>query len=158
MGASITAPPAPVYFLTDPDAATVISPGAAVAPHPPTSQCILPPAVPGSARSHPLQSWYFGGVEAAAYQASDILSAAVVPYRSSTPVFIPQVDWYTNQNTQTGYDQGQTLVTYSAAQAASFVPSVTYTILVRRAPAADPTNTELIVRARLPVESQAYSG
>jgi hypothetical protein len=158
MGVSVPAPSATVYYLTDPDAATLINPGAAVAPHPPTTQCMLPPAVPGSARSHPLQSWYFGGIEPATYQASDILSASVMPPLSATPLFTPQVGWYTNQNTQTGYDQGQTVVTYSAAQAALLMPTITYTIEVERAPASDPTNTELIVRAKLPVERPAYAG
>jgi len=73
--------------------------------------------------------------------------------RSATALFSPAVTWYTANSTQTGYDQGQVLVSYTIAQSAQLVPTGSYTLVVSRAPAATPLKVEDIVRMRLIVEN-----
>jgi len=109
--------------------------------------------IAGYARDYPIQAWLQGGNTPSAYGASDPLAAYVYQGRSATALFSPAVAWYTANSTQTGYGQGQVVVSYTGAQSAQLVPTGSYTLVVTRAPAANMSKVEDIVRMRLIVEA-----
>lgn len=108
--------------------------------------------VSGSAKDFPLQGRVLGAV--ASYGAGDTLEAEVRSYRADTALFVPTVEWLTLGGMQTGYEEGQVLVSYTAAQAALLQPTIPHTLLVWRTPLGDADRRELIVRLRLTVEPQ----
>ena len=89
----------------------------------------------------------------AVFSADDALTAAVYQSKVSTPVFTPEVGWYTRFGAQTGYDQGQVLVRIPAAQSALLQPTITYTLAVARTLASDPDNPEEIASIPLVIRN-----
>jgi hypothetical protein len=111
--------------------------------------------VVGDTKDLVLQCKAQGGGSNAAYSATDTLSATVAPYGSTVVLFEPTPSWFTNQNTQTGYDQGQVTATCTNAQMAMLVPSNVYTLTVSRQLGSAPSRTEKIARARLVIKQVA---
>ncbi len=112
--------------------------------------------VAGDAKDWEIQTWNEGALAPASYQPGDTLTGAYLyRNRSTTPVFQPTVQWFTNGNTQTGYQQGQLLVSVTNAQAALLQPTVGYTLVVKLSPATDPSRSYAIVR--LPVDVKAVT-
>lgn len=110
----------------------------------------------GSHADIPIQCYVRGsGVVPAIYGATDILTAAVYQARQSVAIFAPSVAWYTADNSQAGYTQGQVEATFTAANCTLLVPSVSYTLLIWRALSSSPSETELIARVPLVVEPLA---
>jgi hypothetical protein len=109
-------------------------------------------AVRGSAKDLPIQGRVPGAP--AVYGAGDTLEAEVRAYQAGAAIFVPDVAWYTAGGDQTGYEQGQVLVSYTATQAALLQPTLPHTLLVWRTPSGDVDRRELIVRLRIIVEAQ----
>ncbi len=112
--------------------------------------------VVGDAVDVPIQCWTRGGALSAVYASGDTLTAAVYQSRATSPLFTPAVAWYTAMGTQSGYGQGQVVVSFTNAQSALMVPTLPYTLLVYRTLFADNTRTELIARVKLSIEAVAY--
>ncbi len=110
--------------------------------------------VVGSAFDLPVQAWLRGGATKAAFSAGDTLVASVLQQNVSTPIFQPTVTWYTAGNTQTGYGQGQVVVSGTNAQAALLMPRGPYTLVVDWTPSGY-SFTEPIARIKLIVEPRA---
>lgn len=108
--------------------------------------------VVGDKADYPLQTWIRGGLARAVYSAGDFLRAYCYQGKSTTPLFVPAVEWYTANGSQLGYLQGQVMVRITNAQGALLVPSGLYTIAVQWAPALAPTEWSGIVRTKLVVE------
>ena len=76
--------------------------------------------VTGQPTAVPIQCYLRGsGTTPAIYNADDTLTAAVRPSRQTGNVFAPAIAWYTADNTQSGYGQGQVEASFSATQMAS---------------------------------------
>ena len=82
--------------------------------------------VQGSAADWPLQAENRGGASTPTYAAGDTLAAVVWVGQTQTQLFAPTVAWYTAGSTQTGYGQGQVLVSVTAAQSAALTQNGTY--------------------------------
>lgn len=89
----------------------------------------------------------------AVYNATDILTGALIPSGQTTPVFAPAMAFYGN----TGYTVGQTTASPTAANMALVVPGVSYTLDVYRALATAPTNKELIAQRLVIIKPIAIS-
>jgi hypothetical protein len=87
----------------------------------------------------------------ASYQPGDVLQAFVVQGKSELDqaIFSPGVIFYTQSGNQTGFEQGQVLVSGSSVQSALLIPGSLYTIIVQWAPGSDPTDWSSIARLRL---------
>jgi hypothetical protein len=112
--------------------------------------------VQGAAADFALQCWNRGGQTRAAFASGDTLSAAIYQVTVPTPVCQPAVEWYTAAGTQTGYDQGQIVVSPTNTDSASLQPtggSVQYTLVVTWTPAAQPSKSAPLVRLPLTVET-----
>jgi hypothetical protein len=117
--------------------------------------------IAGSCKDIPLQSFVDGGnrVKAAYPNGSlDTLTGFVFWGRSTTALFLPAITWYgapglTGIATQTGYDQGMILASYTNAQGAMLVPNSPYTLVAWWSPAAVPSKNVPIVRIKLIVEA-----
>ena len=112
--------------------------------------------VVGDAVDVPIQCWTRGGAVSAVYAPGDTLSSAVYQSRATSPLFLPTAAWYTAMGTQTGYGQGQVVVSFTNAQTALMVPTLSYSLLVYRTLSANNTKTELIARVQLTIEAVAY--
>jgi hypothetical protein len=112
--------------------------------------------VAGYPKTRGIQCYVQGGVTAAIYNSDDILTGALIPPRSTTPIFAPSIVWYTANNTQVGYLQGQIQGIFTAAQMALVQPSITYTLIGLRALSSSPTNPEIICRRPLLIVPLAY--
>jgi hypothetical protein len=114
----------------------------------------LDPIMAGAAADYPVQTWLRGGASKAAYASGsgDTLVGSV--YQGSTPaaIFNPTVVWYTASSTQTGYLEGQILISITNAQAALLVPRGAYVVVVQWTPASSSSKTAPIARMILPVE------
>lgn len=137
-----------------------VDPGAAsIVMVPGTTPCTSPAQiaiVQGAAEDLCLQCRYRGGATAA-FAAGDSISAAIYQWRVATPVCTPEVAWYTASNSQTGYDQGQILVSLTNDQAALLQPTggpLGYSLVVTWTPAALPSKSAPIVLLPLTVETQ----
>ena len=73
--------------------------------------------VQGSAADWPLQAQNRGGSTTPTFGSSDTLTATIWVGVDQTALFQPSVSWYTANGTQTGYGQGQVLVSPTAARA-----------------------------------------
>ncbi len=93
----------------------------------------------GFAEDFPIQVRLKGTGNAARFAAGDVLAGAFYPYGNPTASCVPTVAFYTSAGTQTGYDQGQVIASFSAADAISIEPSVPAVLVVSRARAASPT-------------------
>jgi len=118
----------------------------------------LDPLVVGAATSYAIQCRAHGNVSNSVYGASDPLTAYVCQgnapsFPPSSYVFQPSVGWYTANGTQSGYGQGQLLVTITNSQSAMLIATGFYTLVVGRAPSGAPSTVEEIVRIQLPVVS-----
>ena len=82
--------------------------------------------VQGSATDWPLQAQNRGGQSQPVYASGDTLMASVWSGDTTTVLFSPTVAWYTAGSTQTGYGQGQVLVSPTAAQSATLAQNGTY--------------------------------
>lgn len=109
---------------------------------------------PGYARDLPVQCFDLASNKSA-YQAADVLSAAVYQHNAGSPAFTPAVAWNTKGGTQTGYDQGQVAATFTGAQTAMIQPSLPYHLWVYRQLGADSTKTEPIAHMLIQIEAQS---
>jgi hypothetical protein len=148
----IPMPSSTVLNFVDPDAATIVlAPGAT-----PSTSPVRLTIVQGAAEDFALQCWNRGGQTRPAFAAGDTLSTAIYQRAVVTPICQPAVEWYTAGDTQTGYDQGQIVVSSANADTASLQPtggSVQYTLIVTWTPAAQPSKPAPIVRLPLTVET-----
>ena len=110
--------------------------------------------VQGACADWPLQCWQRGAITAPVFAAGDTLAAYVYPGQSQARLFAPAVIWYTASNTQTGYGQGQVLVSVTAAQSATLEAAGEYTLLVWWT-AADASKTAPVWRGTIDVEPAA---
>jgi hypothetical protein len=93
----------------------------------------------------------------AIYNANDIITAEVIPSRSTIPTFAPAAGFFTAQSTQGGYAQGQVQATPTQAQMALLMPGIRYTILWFRQLADQVDPPELIARMPLDIEPLAIN-
>lgn len=106
----------------------------------------------GSSRDYPLQAINEGGVSFPSFSANDVLTAYVYQGQNLVPLFNPTVTWFTNNGTQTGFGQGQVLVSIANAQAATLDEGGTYSLQVWWSPAVQPDKSAAIARCTLYVE------
>jgi hypothetical protein len=106
--------------------------------------------VQGFADDYPTQTYLWGSTSPAQYGAGDVLVGYCIPagMTLASAIFQPLVDWYTVGG-QTGYDQGQVLISISNAQSLLLVPTINYTLLVGWAAAATPAKISPIARVKL---------
>ena len=148
-----TSPPSTptVYNFVDPDAATIVlAPG-----NTPCTTTLPITMIQGMAQDIALQCWNRGGQTKPAFSADDTISAAIYQSQVATPICQPATDWYTAGGTQTGFDQGQILVSTTNAQAALLQPTggaIQYMLIVQWSPAAQPSKSALVVRVPLTIE------
>ena len=109
---------------------------------------------PGYARDLPVQCFDLA-TNKSAYQAADVLTAAVYQRGAGSPAFSPDVDWNTRGGTQTGYDQGQVQVSFSGDQTAMIQPGLPYHLWVFRQLGADGSKTEPIAHMLISVETKS---
>lgn len=144
-------PTSPVFNFVDPDAAAVVlAPGTTPATSP--ARLVI---VQGAAQDFCLQSLNRGGA-AASFASGDTISAAIYQWSVATPICTPTVAWYTAGGNQTGYDQGQIVVSPTNAEAALLQPTggpLGYTMVVTWTSAAQPSKSAPIVRLPLTVEA-----
>ena len=107
--------------------------------------------VQGSAADWPLQAQNRGGSSTPTFGSSDTLTATVWVGVDQTALFQPAVAWYTANGTQTGYGQGQVLVSPTAAQSATLEQNGTYSLEVWWTQAGVGGKTACIVRATVTV-------
>jgi hypothetical protein len=110
--------------------------------------------VQGSAADFPLQAVNRGGKTFPTYAAGDALTAQVFAGQNQTALFTPTVGWYTAGSSQTGYGQGQVLVSITAAQSLPLDYAGTYTLEVWWQPAGG-GKSACIWRGQLAVETAA---
>lgn len=150
-GAQTVTPPfaSTASSFIDPDAATIIlAPG--VKPSPGLTRLRIRR---GDGANYAIQCWNRGGLAAPSFQRSDLMIASVVQDGVVATVATPVVGWYAPGGTQTGYDQGQIVISIPAAQS-TMQPSggpVSYALVVTWASAAYPAATLTIVRLPLKV-------
>lgn len=93
----------------------------------------------GAHADFPLQCWNRGGETTPSFGPSDLLSAYVYLGQDQGPLFAATVAWLVADPdtgaVQTGYDQGQIVVTIASSQSATLEPNGTYSLLVWRTPA-----------------------
>lgn len=90
----------------------------------------------------------------AVFNADDTLQAGLYQSSVEAPVLAPTVGWATtdaNNQPQTGYDQGQVMVTLTATQAALLQGGVTYNLEVERCLAADTGRVNPEAIASIPI-------
>lgn len=104
--------------------------------------------VQGSDRDYPLQAQNEGSQSAPIFSSGDSLEGFVWPGGDQADLFNPTVTWYTAGGTQTGYDQGQVVLTIPAAQSATLTPNATYSLEIWWTKS-DATRTACIVRGTL---------
>jgi hypothetical protein len=109
--------------------------------------------VVGAAADFPVQTWNRGNASKPVYTSADALTAYCYQGRSLTALFSPAVAWYTANSTQTGYDQGQVLLSITSMQAALLTPGGAYSVVVWWSPASQPAKLAAIVRNQLIVEA-----
>jgi hypothetical protein len=115
------------------------------------------PIVTGAAVDLGIQTYLRGsGSQPASYASGDTLTAGVYQSRQSSALFTPTVTWYTANSTQTGYTQGQVVVSWTDAQGALLIPTISYTLVVFWAPASSPSKVAPIVRIPLTIEPVPY--
>jgi len=114
---------------------------------------LIGPPVPltvGGAFKLPIQCYVKpSGTVPARFKAGDTIEAAVYRKGVKTPVFTPEVTWYTRPDdlgtpTQTGYDEGQVWAFGTSAQADLFIVGHEYVLQVDWTPSSDPANTQPI--------------
>jgi hypothetical protein len=110
--------------------------------------------VQGDADFYPLNTWNRGGQSNPVYAQNDTLTAYLYQGQNLAPIDTLAVQWYTGNppGSQTGYGQGQVLVSVTNAQSATLEAAGTYAIGVQWTPAANPTITKTIARVSLYVE------
>jgi hypothetical protein len=82
--------------------------------------------VKGSRADYPLQTWNRGSMSAPAYAPSDTFTATISRGQDQVSLFAPTITWYTANSTQTGYDQGDVVLSISASQSATLEAGGTY--------------------------------
>lgn len=120
--------------------------------------------IAGAYKSYPINTYLDGNNKVpAAYPngASDTLTGFVFWGLSTTALFTPTITWYgkpglTGIATQTGYDQGQILATFTNAQASLLVPNSPFTLTAWWSPAANPSINTPIAKIKLIVKSQQF--
>jgi hypothetical protein len=136
----------PSIRIVDPDLATLIS-GSSVLK-----------AIVGEAKDYPIQCWFFGGRYTAQFASNDLLVAYLCLDSQPTlppPNFLyqPPINFFTNEGTQTGYEEGQIIVSLANANTSILSPGHNYTLIGTQSPANNPTNMQMILRMQLIVES-----
>jgi hypothetical protein len=86
------------------------------------------------------------GTVPAVFNASDIIVFAIIKHGQTWPTFLPTVAFATTNvktgQSQTGFEQGQILFSYTSTQAALLIPACSYSLVGTRALASNPSNTE----------------
>jgi hypothetical protein len=113
-------------------------------------------AVVGEAKDFPLQCWFYGRRAPAKFLSTDIMNVYLcVDNQVTLPppsyVFLPVISWYTSFGTQTGYDEGQVLVSFTNAQIAALVPGFNYTLIITQATIANPSDFQCVGRTQFVV-------
>lgn len=93
----------------------------------------------GFAEDFPIQIRLKGAGAAARLASDDILRTAFYPFGNGVSACSPAISYYTANSTQTGYDQGQVMVSFSLSDTLAATPTVPYILFVTRARAAAPT-------------------
>lgn len=103
----------------------------------------------------PYQAVNRGGQSYPAYAAGDALTSFVYQGQNLVPLFSPTAGWFTGvvSGSQTGYDQGQVLVSLANADTATLEADGEYTVEVWWTPAVNPSIKARIVRALLRVKA-----
>lgn len=91
------------------------------------------------------------------FASGDTLAAYVYPGQEEASLFSPAAAWYTAGNTQTGYGQGQVLVSITAAQSATLEANGLYTLAVRWTQSGG-GKSETVWRGGLSIDPAAGSG
>jgi hypothetical protein len=112
--------------------------------------------VTGLASDYTVQTWLRGGITPAAYALGDVLVGYCYRSGTTTALFQPAVTFYTKGGSQTGYTQGQILISLSNAQASLLVPGIRYGLEVTWSPLSNLTKVAAIVRVSLVVLPRAY--
>jgi hypothetical protein len=148
---AVSTPATPLSFV-DPGAATfVLAPGWCA-----SSSSARPVIIRGAAEDFAFQCWNRGGRTRPVFAMGDALSAAIYQWKVPTPICEPAVGWYTAGGIQTGYDQGQVVVSPSNADTDLLQPtggSLQYTLVVTWTPAVRPSKSAPIVRLPLTVKT-----
>lgn len=112
--------------------------------------------VTGLATDYIVQTWLRGSTTPAAYALGDVLVGNC--YRSGTTMalFQPAVTFYTKSGSQTGYTEGQILISLSNNQASLLAPGIRYGLEVTWSPQLNLTKVAAIVRVPLVVLTRAY--
>jgi hypothetical protein len=113
----------------------------------------------GYARDIPIQCVLIPtGSTPAVFGPADTLTAAMYQSGVDAAVFEPTVGWYTKDNqdgpTQTGYDQGEVLVSVTNEEAALLQPSVPYNLIVVWSPASNPTQSAPVASIPITVRNR----
>ncbi len=95
--------------------------------------------VVGYGDDYPIQIRLKGSGANATLAFDDIVVGALYPHNNGVASCTPTISFYTAGSTQTGYDQGQVVASYSTADAQAVSPSIQYYLLITRARAASPT-------------------
>jgi hypothetical protein len=93
----------------------------------------------GFAEDFPIQVRLKGSGHAAKFAVDDVLAGAFYPYGNPASACTPTITFYSAGVTQTGYDQGQVVASFSTANSLVVVPSIPYVLVVSRARSATPT-------------------
>lgn len=110
--------------------------------------------IPGSSRDLPVQCKDLAG-NPCVFQAADTLACGFWQAGASAAAFAPLIDWNTKGGIQTGYDQGQILVSFTIAQTSNLQPNVKYHLWAERTLGSDATKTEEIAHFLANVETKA---
>ncbi len=115
------------------------------------------PVVAGFARDYPIPVQSLSGVVAPIFAADDVLVGPCYQARTAAPLFTAAVAWFNGVNDdQAGYLTGDVVISISGAQSALLVPTISYTVVVNRSAAADPSKTVAIARIPLTVAPIAF--
>jgi hypothetical protein len=112
--------------------------------------------VTGLASDYVVQTWLRGSITPAAYALGDVLVCNCYRSGTTTALFQPAVTFYTKNGNQTGYTEGQLLISLSNAQASLLVPGIRYGLEVTWSPLLNLTKVAAIVRIPLVVLPRAY--
>jgi hypothetical protein len=95
------------------------------------------------------------GTVPAAFNSTDTFTSSIIQNRQTTALFSPTPSVYTAGATQDGYEQGQVQATWTVAQGALLVPTISYTLLIWRVLESDTADPDPIVRVPLVIKPLA---
>jgi hypothetical protein len=92
------------------------------------------------------------GTVPAVFNSTDTLTSSIIQTRQTTALFNPTPSFYTANDTQDGYEQGQVQAMWTVAQGSLLVPSISYTLLIWRVLSSDTQDPDPIVRVPLVIK------